>query len=87
MTVRAPLPGITAFRLEALPDPSLPQQGPGRSLSGSYVLTDFRVRSGKREVALVRAGADIGEKKHLAAQVLDHDPATGQPLGDADVGR
>jgi Protein of unknown function (DUF1553)/Protein of unknown function (DUF1549)/Planctomycete cytochrome C len=77
VTVRAPLPGITAFRLEALPDPSLPQQGPGRSLSGSYVLTDFRVRSGKREVALVRAGADIGEKKHLAAQVLDHDPATG----------
>jgi hypothetical protein len=30
---------ITAFRLDALPDPSLPKQGPGRAADGSFRLT------------------------------------------------
>ena len=40
---RARSPGITAFRLEALPDPSLPQQGPGRASSGAFVVTALSV--------------------------------------------
>jgi mono/diheme cytochrome c family protein len=77
VTVRTALSGITAFRLEALPDPSLPQRGPGRSLSGAYVLTDFRVRSGEKEKALLRAGADINQKRWEAARAIDGDVATG----------
>jgi mono/diheme cytochrome c family protein len=77
VTVRTPLSGITAFRLEALPDPSLPQRGPGRSLSGAYVVTDFRVRSGEREKALLRAGADINPKRWEAARAIDGDVGTG----------
>ena len=33
--------GVTAFRLEVLPDPSLPQQGPGRAGNGNFVLSEF----------------------------------------------
>jgi hypothetical protein len=43
LTVPGPLKGITAFRLEALTDPSLPKNGPGRSLPGNAVLTSFQV--------------------------------------------
>lgn len=34
-------PGVTAFRLEVLPDPSLPQKGPGRAGNGNFVLSEF----------------------------------------------
>ena len=46
-TVRATLAGITAFRLEALPDASLPQHGPGRSSSGAFVVTSLSLRAGE----------------------------------------
>lgn len=42
--VRTEQKGITAFRLEALPDDSLPNKGPGRTPNdGNFVLNDFRV--------------------------------------------
>jgi len=40
--VRTDLHGITGFRLEALPDDSLPAHGPGRADNGNAVLTHFR---------------------------------------------
>ena len=43
VTAQTTLTGITGFRLEALADPSLPANGPGRSISGNFVLTYFRV--------------------------------------------
>jgi hypothetical protein len=41
VTATSPLRGITALRLEALPDPRLPNNGPGRSEKGNFVLTRF----------------------------------------------
>jgi hypothetical protein len=41
------LNAITAFRLEALSDESLPQQGPGRT-NGNFVLNDFRIGAAPR---------------------------------------
>lgn len=35
--------GVTGFRLEALADASLPDNGPGRAGNGNYVLTEFQV--------------------------------------------
>lgn len=35
--------GITGIRLEALPDKSLPAQGPGRAGNGNFVLSEFSV--------------------------------------------
>ncbi|HEY3897721.1 MAG TPA: DUF1553 domain-containing protein [Chthoniobacter sp.] len=40
--VQTALQGITAFRLEALPDDSLPSHGPGRSDNGNAALTNLR---------------------------------------------
>ncbi len=39
----ANLDNVTAFRLEVLPDPSLPQNGPGRMTNGNFVLSQFKV--------------------------------------------
>ena len=45
-TVVAPVQPITGFRLEALTDPSLPFNGPGRGASGNFVLTEVHVDEG-----------------------------------------
>ena len=36
-------PGVTALRLEVLPDDSLPRKGPGRAGNGNFVLSEFVV--------------------------------------------
>lgn len=38
-----PLPVITGIRLEALPDPSLPKNGPGRDFEGNFIISEFEV--------------------------------------------
>ena len=38
--VRSSLAGITAFRIEALKDPTLPNSGPGRAAEGEFGLTE-----------------------------------------------
>jgi hypothetical protein len=43
VTARADLKGITAFRLEALPDPALPSGGAGRAPDGNFVLSHVAV--------------------------------------------
>jgi hypothetical protein len=43
ITARTDLQGITAFRLEALPDPALPGGGSGRAADGSFVLSRVTV--------------------------------------------
>lgn len=43
LTARTPLERITAIRLEALPDPSLPGKGPGRAGNGNFVLNHLQV--------------------------------------------
>ncbi len=37
-------PQVTAFRLEVLPDDSLPNKGPGRAGNGNFVLSEFIVK-------------------------------------------
>jgi hypothetical protein len=43
VTTRTDRQGITAFRLEALPDPALPQGGSGRAADGNFVLSRLSV--------------------------------------------
>jgi hypothetical protein len=43
VTARTRLKGLTAFRLETLPDPSLPNSGAGRGPDGNFVLSRFSV--------------------------------------------
>jgi len=56
--VQTDLHGITAFRLEALPDDSLPSHGPGRADNGNAALTNFRA-------ALVPADARLPQGRFV----------------------
>ncbi|MBN1421761.1 MAG: hypothetical protein JXP34_23510 [Planctomycetes bacterium] len=81
------LRGITAIRLEALPDPSHPSGGPGRASNGNFALLDFRVTAAPRAnpaaaapVAIRSAVADFSQESYggwPVAAAIDGDPKTG----------
>ncbi|HUG93548.1 MAG TPA: DUF1549 domain-containing protein, partial [Planctomycetaceae bacterium] len=77
---------ITAVRLEALPDESLPRGGPGRTdyegPRGDFFLSEFVVAADGRPVRLARASETygklgIGGGAAAAALAIDGDPHTG----------
>ncbi|NDC64750.1 MAG: hypothetical protein EBZ59_12395, partial [Planctomycetia bacterium] len=90
-TVKAALPeGMTpaAFRLEAIADPSLPGQGPGRSGNGNFVVSTFAVMAGPRgsketpsPVKLSTARADYEQGGYGVAGAIDDKPETGWSVG------
>lgn len=78
ITAKTDLTAITGIRLEALPDPSLPAQGPGAASNGNFVLTGFMVSLGKgKAVKLVRASADHSQDEFPVANVLKQSGAFG----------
>ena len=88
MTVRAGFAGATAFRLEALPDESLPKRGPGRAGSGAFVVTEIAVAEGGRPIALHRAGVDVVEKGRTPNHLVDGHLDTGWGVTvDGDLGK
>jgi len=84
------LKGITAIRLELLPDPSLPGNGPGRSSLGNLVLNDFAVsavptadkddKSKVKPVNLRDPHATFSQDGYPIAGAIDKDPKTGWAL-------
>ncbi len=85
-TIVAPcrLPRITGIRLEALPDDSLPQHGPGRSANGNAVLTQFDLQAAStldpaanKPIKLATASADFSQKDFPVAGAIDGKPETG----------
>jgi len=74
LAFRDTAPGITALRIEALPDPRLPKNGPGRvyyeGSAGDFFLSEFDVLS---------AGADVPFERAIGAPAtaIDGDPQTG----------
>jgi hypothetical protein len=58
-TVETKLRNITAFRLELLPDASLPGGGSGRGEGGKGVVTLFEVKAEKGKIGLARVTADF----------------------------
>jgi hypothetical protein len=79
--LRAGLPRITAIRLEALPDDRLPSRGPGRVYyegpAGDFFLSELRVTSHGKPVALKDATASNPKAREAAAAAIDGDPQTG----------
>jgi hypothetical protein len=81
------LAGITAIRLEAVPDDSLPGRGPGRAVNGNFSVTGIRVKAcprGKPDqavaVTLKNPKADFAQESYGGWPVtaaLDGDPKTG----------
>jgi hypothetical protein len=58
-TAETGLRNITAFRLELIPDASLPGGGSGRGADGKGVVTLFEARTGGRKVDMTRITADF----------------------------
>jgi mono/diheme cytochrome c family protein len=74
--------GVTGFRLEALPDDSFTNRGPGRSENGNVVLTDVRVAINSvvgqtPPLKLKTAAADFSQATFPIANAIDGDPKTG----------
>ena len=71
VTVKTTLSGITAFRIDALPDDRLPGHGPGRAASGNFVLSELAVTSGERPVPLKSATASFAQMGLPAEGTID----------------
>jgi hypothetical protein len=73
--------GITAIRLEVLPDERLPRRGPGRVFYegpfGDFMLSEFRVTAGGKPVPLKAASHSYSKGGYEAAKAIDGDPQTG----------
>lgn len=70
--------GITAVRLQALTDPSLPGGGPGRHSNSNFVLTEFELDISsiadpkqKQTIKFARAFADYSQKSYEIAKAID----------------
>jgi hypothetical protein len=57
LSARTALEGITAIKLEALPDPSLPNNGPGLAPDGNFVLSEFIVTASPMDAKRAKRGA------------------------------
>jgi hypothetical protein len=87
ITASTDLAGITAIRLEVLPDASLPGNGPGRAVNGNFALNEFRVQAAPpgnpaaaAPVALRNPAADFSQTGHggwPVAAAIDGNPNTG----------
>uniref|UniRef100_Q02AF0 Cytochrome c domain-containing protein n=1 Tax=Solibacter usitatus (strain Ellin6076) TaxID=234267 RepID=Q02AF0_SOLUE len=64
------LANITAFRLELLPDASLPSGGSGRGDGGKAVVTLFEVKAGARKIDLSHITADFKSEESELDLVL-----------------
>lgn len=74
--VTTPDTTVSALRIEALPDPSLGNKGPGRTPHGNFVLTEVKVAVVKPNepatpVKLATAMADFAQDQFPAAHAID----------------
>jgi hypothetical protein len=74
---RTNLCGVTAIRLEVLPDDRLPRHGPGRIFyegsPGDFLLTDFSLRRAGDKLPLARAIDSFHSRDFTAAKAIDAD--------------
>jgi hypothetical protein len=78
---RTNLKGITAIRLEALPDERLPNGGPGRVFYegpfGDFLLTKLSLSVGGNKMKFAKATQSFAAGKGTAAAAIDEDPFSG----------
>jgi len=85
VTATTKVTGITAFRLEVLPDASLPGKGPGRAAAnGNFVLNEFTVTAAPegdptqaKPVVFHKALADFSQEAWAVAGAIDGNPESG----------
>ena len=72
----------TSLRLQALADPGLPSNGPGRTQHGNFVVTELSAKvvaagQSEREIKIAEATVDFAQDQFPAAHMLDGKPNTG----------
>jgi hypothetical protein len=82
LTAPVTLGTISAIRVEALPDDSLPARGPGRAVNGNFVMTDVRMAvnpsaAAVRPVAFNAAVAAFSQEQFPVAHAIDADQSSG----------
>ncbi|MEA3207106.1 MAG: hypothetical protein QOE70_163 [Chthoniobacter sp.] len=77
VTIHSQLAGITAIKLEALPDEALINKGPGRSDNGNFVLTEVSLQDGGAPLGLSAVSVDFAQGGFSAQGPFDGDPKTG----------
>jgi Protein of unknown function (DUF1553)/Protein of unknown function (DUF1549)/Planctomycete cytochrome C len=81
LSLQTDLKGITAVRLEALPDDRLPNRGPGRvnyeGPFGDFFLCEFTLASDGKPIKLAGATGDFWEGGNIPKNAADGDPLTG----------
>jgi hypothetical protein len=75
---------VAAIQLEALTDPRLPNQGPGRAPNGNFVLGRIAVSAGQSDkpgqmqpIKVAEATADFAQQGFAVEATLDDDPKSG----------
>ncbi len=71
ITVQTRLQGITGFRLEVMPEPSLPKSGPGRGDDGNLLLAEFELAVAGKTVEWLEASASHSQDKQPSANLID----------------
>lgn len=82
--LRTKVKQLSALRLEVLPDPSLPVQGPGRATDGNFVLSEFVVKAAKADkpmetvvIPLMEPQADFSQSGWDIKGAIDGNTGTG----------
>ncbi len=85
--------GITAIRLEAMRDESLPKSGPGRAANGNFALSDFQLWAAPAgspgpgaPVKLTRPQATFAQDKFPVAAAIDDNKTTAWAV-DGQIGK
>ncbi|WP_425613797.1 PSD1 and planctomycete cytochrome C domain-containing protein [Anatilimnocola sp. NA78] len=78
----APLPKVTAIRVEAFADDSFKGKGPGRSVNGNFVLTNVRIEAAAENdtfaaAPINKAAADFEQETFPITKAIDGDAASG----------
>jgi hypothetical protein len=93
ITASTPLKGVSAIRLDALADDSLPSKGPGRADNGNFALSRIHVFAGPAdesqpmtEISLIKPQASFEQNGLPVAAALDDDDKSGWAV-DGQIGK
>ncbi len=85
---KSQLKDITAVRLEVLPDPRLPSNGPGRAPNGNFVLNEIRLQAAPidskdkpKRYRFSGATASFSQEGTPISSAIDDNPDTGWAIG------
>jgi hypothetical protein len=74
LTAQTTLSKVTGVRIEVLPDPSLPHNGPGRDAEGNFFLSDFDLQIIGKPVAWKSALSDESQSGYAAKSIVKKKP-------------